>query len=114
MTASGYVRYVIEQQIKRLAKHKRDEDLLVIQNNLNHLRAYCERLPIWSMENNTLAGRWGGILEAVVNAESTLVYESKKLDEALKGVVTLCHKLHSDFYSARDAIFTQVEDLGID
>ncbi len=112
LTAAGYVRYVAQQQIERMNAEECGNELLAVAHNLQRLREYCERLPIWSMGNNALAGRWGGILEAVANAESALIFKTRDVDTALQDIVHLCRRLNSDFSNDRDELLTRGEDMG--
>lgn len=112
LTATRYVNFVAKMQIKRLREQKNDKDLLAIAHNLRHLREYGERFPIWSMGNNVLAQRWGGVLESIVNAESALKYQSEDVNKALQSIVDRCRRLTSEFASARDEIITEGEDRG--
>lgn len=114
VTASAHVRYVSESLKQRLKDQKTDEDLKVIQHNLQSLREYCERVPIWSLENSAIAGSWGGILHAVVDAESKLAYKSSEIEAALGGIVSLCRRFKKNYSNSLDELMVQGADHGWD
>lgn len=114
VTASVHVKNVSQLLKRRLTKQETDADLRVVQHNLQSLREYCERVPIWSLENSAIAGSWGGILLAVVDAESRLAYKSSEIDAALDTIVSCCGDFKTNFSKPEEALLVYAADRGWD
>ena len=138
VTAASYVRHVSRKLAKRLNEKGTGQDLKVIQHTLSSLRHYCESVPIWALENHTIAGRWSAILFAVVEAEShatiasdelrELVHVAQerpqsreidevdigKLRESVDAVTLICRDFYRDFYELSYQLLDQAKAYRFD
>lgn len=114
ITASSYVKHSSGKLSDRLKQMSTQEDLQAIVHTMASLRRYCEQVPIWTLENHTIAGRWSVILFAVVEAEAALIHDIPKAHGLLQQLVQTCRLFYRDFSNAQQEILAVASDMGWD
>lgn len=114
VTASSYVKHASGKLATRLEMRSTNEDMLAIVHTMASLRKYCEDVPIWALQNHTIAGRWSKILFAAVDAEAALIHDIPKAHGLLKELVETCRLFYTDFSNAENQIRAVASDMGWD
>lgn len=94
----SYVRFSLKNIAKELDDPDSNQQVLV--HKVTALRRYLERVPLVSLENARVVGRFVGIFEGVASLEAAMLVDTSAVKVTVRALQELCTRFHRDFNGA--------------